>query len=78
MTFPFVWICVCAIIGILPLHTFVVFLTLPIAIGCAKTMNKSAAQDDHTLLSDLDVRTAQLQMLFSALLSIALIAARLI
>ena len=78
MTFPFVWICVCAIIGILPLHTFVVFLTLPIAIGCAKTMNKSAAQNDHTLLSDLDVRTAQLQMLFSALLSIALIAARLI
>ena len=78
MIFPFAWIGVCAIIGVLPLHTIIIFLTLPIALACASTMDKSVDQDTPMLLADLDVRTANLQMLFSLLLSAAFIAARLI
>ena len=75
LIFPFVWVGICSMAGILPIHTIVIFMTLPIAMGCAKTMKNSVGQNPM-LIADLDVRTANLQMLFSLLLSASLIAAK--
>jgi 1,4-dihydroxy-2-naphthoate octaprenyltransferase len=76
MVFPYVWIGICSIIGILPLHTVIAFLTIAVALACASTMRKSVGQGP-TLLADLEVRTASLQIMFSVLLSVAFVAARL-
>ena len=75
--FPFVWIGVLSIIGFLPLTTIIVFLTLVVAIGCAQTMMKYL-DGGSELIGDLDVRTANLQLMFSALLSIAFVVAKFI
>ena len=60
MVFPYIWVGICSIIGLLPLHTIIIFLTLPIALACASTMKKSIGQETPMLLGDLDVRTANL------------------
>ena len=78
MVFPYIWVGICSIIGLLPLHTIIIFLTLPIALACASTMKKSVGQETPMLLADLDVRTANLQMMFSVLLSISFVVARFI
>lgn len=78
MVFPYIWVGVCSIAGLLPLHTIIIFLTLPIALACASTMKKSVGQETPMLLADLDVRTANLQMMFSVLLSISFVVARFI
>ena len=70
--FPYAWIAVCSIAGLMPLSTIVIFLTLPVAMGCSRTMMKSI-NGGSDIIADLDVRTANLQLLFSALLSVALI-----
>ena len=70
--FPFVWIAVLSIMGLLPLTTIVVFLTLVVAIGCAQTMMKFL-DGGVNLIADLDVRTANLQLFFSLLLTAALV-----
>ena len=75
--FPFVWIGALSIIGFLPLTTIIVFLTLVVAIGCAQTMMKYL-DGGSDLIGDLDIRTANLQLMFSALLSIAFIVAKFI
>ena len=75
--FPFVWIGVLSIIGFLPLTTIIVFLTLVVAIGCAQTMMKYL-DGGSELIGDLDVRTANLQLMFSALLTVAFIVAKFI
>lgn len=75
VTFPLAWVGVCSILGYLPLHTIIVFMTLPVALACAKTMITTIG-DGPELIADLDARTANLQLMFSALLSIALVAAR--
>ena len=75
--FPYVWIGVLSIIGLLPLTTIVIFLTLAVAIGCAKTMMHSL-EGGSGVIADLDVRTANLQLMFSALLTVAFIVAKFI
>ncbi len=75
--FPFVWVGVLSIIGFLPLTTIIVFLTLVVAIGCAQTMMKYL-DGGSELIGDLDIRTANLQLMFSALLSIAFVVAKFI
>ena len=77
MVFPYVWVGVLSVLGIVPMHTVIVFLTIAVALGCASTMLKSVGQGP-TLINDLDVRTANLQMMFSVLLSVAFAVARLI
>ena len=77
MICPFVWVGVCSIIGLMPIHTVIIFLTLPIALGCAKTMTNSI-DSGIEIIADMDVRTANLQLLFSALLTAAFVAARLL
>lgn len=73
MVFPFVWVGILSMIGVLPMHTIAIFLTLPVALGCAKTMIMGV--DSINIIADLDVRTANLQLLFSVLLSAAFVAA---
>ena len=73
MIFPFVWVAFCSMFGIMPVYTVFIFLTLPIAIACARTMTKSL-DGGSDVIADLDVRTANLQMLFSVILSITFIA----
>ena len=75
--FPFVWIAALSIIGLLPLTTIIIFLTLVVAIGCAQTMMKFI-DGGVKLIADLDVRTANLQLLFSVLLTIGLVVAKFI
>ena len=75
MVFPYIWVAALAITGLLPLHTLVVFLTIVVAFGNAKTMIKSR-KEGVELIHDLDVRTANLQLLFSVLFTAALVAAK--
>ena len=74
---PYVWIGICSMIGILPMHTIICFLTIAVALGCATTMKKSIGQGS-LLLEDLRSRTITLYMMFSVLLSISLVAAKFI
>ena len=57
--------------------TIMVFLTIPIAIGCSKTIVNSIEGGAH-LTKDLGARTANLIHLFSILLSVSFIAAMLL
>lgn len=77
MIFPYVWVGIISLLGHMPFGTVVIFLTLPIAIGCAKTM-KNSLTGGPALIADLDVRTANLQLQFSALLTISLVISRFI
>lgn len=75
--FPFIWIGVCSITGLMPLTTLAIFLTLPIAIACAQSM-KFSLTGGAGVIADLDVRTANLQLLFSLLLTAAFIVGKFI
>ncbi|MCL2872209.1 MAG: prenyltransferase [Betaproteobacteria bacterium] len=54
--------------GILPWATLCVFLTLPLAVGNCRIMAR-AREEQPENIRDLDVKTAQLQLTFSVLLS---------
>ena len=55
---------------VFPMTTIIVFLTVPIAFGCSKTILNSIEGGAH-LTKDLGARTANLIHLFGALLAIA-------
>ena len=75
MLFPFVWIAAFSIAGFMPIWTVIAFMTLPVAIACAQTM-KNSVEGGVEMIADLDVRTANLQLMFSLLLTVAFVAAR--
>lgn len=75
MILPFIWVGVLSILGILPYTTVFIFLTLPIALACVRTMRKTI-ETGHQMIADLDVRTANVQLLFSLILTIGLIVGR--
>ncbi len=75
--FPFIWIAVCSMLGIMPLTTIAVFLTFPVALGCAWTMGKFK-DGDIRVIADLDIRTANLQLMFSVLFTLALVVGKFI
>ena len=77
MLFPYVWVASLSMAGLLPVYTVFIFLTLPIAIGNARTMAKSLKAGVE-MIADLDVKTANLQLMFSVLLTAALVAAKFI
>ena len=77
LIFPFIWVGICSIAGIMPITTLLVFLTLPVAIACSRTM-KNSLKGGVGVIADLDVRTANLQLMFSVLLTIALVVSRFI
>ena len=72
MIFPYVWVAVLSMIGVLPILTVVVFLTLVIAISNSNVMIKSI-KGGVEMIADLDVRTANLQLFFSLMLSVAFV-----
>ena len=73
----YLYLAVCSIIGIFPIATVIVFMTIPIALGCSKTIMNSIEGGAH-LTKDLGARTANLLHLFCILLSIAFAVARFI
>lgn len=75
MIFPYLWLGVCSILGIMPLHTIIVFMTVPVAVACYRTMKRSRKEGARPI-ADLDVRTANLQLVFSLLLTAAFISAK--
>ena len=75
VTFPYLWIVVCAVMGIFKLHTILVLISLPMAIKCAKTMLNG--YNDTNAIAMLDMQAAQLQMVFSFMLSLSLISDKL-
>ena len=77
MLFPYVWVAALSMAGLLPVYTVFIFLTLPIAIGNARTRAKSLKAGVE-MIADLDVKTANLQLMFSVLLTAALVAAKFI
>lgn len=77
MLFPYVWVAVLSMAGLLPVYTVFIFLTLPVAIGNARTMAKPLRAGVE-IIADLDVRTANLQLMFSVLMAVALVAAKFI
>ena len=58
--------------GSFPYSTIIVFLSLPVAIACTKTM-KNAIKGGPAMIADLDDRTANLTAIFAVLFSIALL-----
>ena len=70
--FPFVWVIVCVAMKLMPWPVLAALVAFPIALGCSKTMMKSP-EEGAELILDLDQKTAQLQMVFSLLLSIAFV-----
>ena len=77
VVFPFVWIGVCSMVGIMPFYTVFIFLTIPVALGCANTMVK-ASKCGSDIIADLDVRTANLQLMFSLILTLTLVVSKFI
>ena len=75
MVFPFIWVAVLSMVGVLPIYTVVIFMTLPVALGNARVMMKSLTAGVE-MIADLDVKTANLQMLFSILLTLSLAVAK--
>jgi 1,4-dihydroxy-2-naphthoate octaprenyltransferase len=77
VVFPFIWVAACSLAGVMPFYTVFIFLTLPVALGCGRTMLK-AVTSDSDIIADLDVRTANLQLLFSVILSATFVASKFI
>jgi 1,4-dihydroxy-2-naphthoate octaprenyltransferase len=73
--FPFVWIVVCVVMKLMPWPVLAALVALPIALGCSRRMMRSP-KGGAELILDLDQKTAQLQMVFSLLLSIAFVISR--
>ena len=74
---PYVYFAVGSIIGVFPTATIIVFMTVPVAIGCSKTIINSINGGAH-LTRDLGARTANLLHLFTTLLAVAFAVARFI
>lgn len=77
MIFPYIWVAALSMAGFFPVITFIIFLTLPVAIGNAKTMFKSS-KSGIEIISDLDVKTANLQLMFSVLFTVSLVVSKFI
>ena len=73
----FIYVTTWTFIGLFPMTTIMVFLTIPIAVGCSKTIINSIEGGAH-LTKDLGARTANLLHLFSILLALAFIGAMLL
>ena len=73
----YVYLAILSIIGVFPTATIIVFMTVPVAIGCSKTIINSINGGAH-LTRDLGARTANLLHLFATLLAVAFAVARFI
>ena len=71
--FPYLWVGLLSMAGVLPMHTIIIVLTIPVAIACFKTVLYSYAAEKS--MADMKERTINLQLMFSLLLSVSVIAA---
>lgn len=71
--FPFAWVVAVAALGLLPPGACAVLLLLPVALRNCRTMAAYRCEADAAAISTLDLFSAQLQLLFSALLTLALL-----
>ena len=74
---PLAWVGIFSLTSQLPIHTIIVFMTLPVVIACAKTM-VTTTESGPELTADIKERTVTLQLMFSVLLILSLILARFI
>lgn len=72
---PMAFIGVCSIIGLLPLHTIILFMTSPIAVALYRTMKRGVKEGAGPLV-DLDTRTVNYLLIISSLLTVSLVAAK--
>ena len=72
---PMIVIGICSIIGILPMHTIIVFMTSPIAVALHRTMKRGVKEGVGPLV-DLDTRTVNYLLIISTLLTVSLVAAK--
>lgn len=77
MYFPYLWVALLSIAGLLPVYTVIIFLTLPPAIGNARMVRKSLTAGTD-VISDMDMKTSEVLLYFSVLLSISLAVSTLI
>ena len=70
----YVGIIVMVALNILPLLALIILITLPVAFKNGKAMSQ-ATENDLRSINDLDIKTAQLQLMFSLTLSLALLIA---
>ena len=73
----YIYVALLSFLGFFPMTTILIFLTIPIAIGCSKTIINSTEDAAH-LTKDLGARTANLLHLFSILFAVALLVATVI
>lgn len=72
---PLIFVGVCSMIGILPMHTIILFMTTPIVVALARTMKRGVKEGAGPIV-DLDTRTVNFLCVFSSLLTVALVAAK--
>ena len=72
---PLMFVGVCSILNILPMHTIILFMTTPIVVALARTMKRGVKEGAGPIV-DLDSRTVNFLLTFSTLLTVALIAAK--
>lgn len=73
----YLYVTVLSFLEIFPMTTVIIYLTVPIAFGCTKTMINSIEGGAH-LTKDMGARTANLLHLFTGLLALAFVADKLI
>lgn len=69
---PYLLVLVCSVIGILPWISFLVFITLPVAVKNIQQMRASGFEEAMPI-AGLDQQTAQLHLLFSLSLLVSLV-----
>ena len=69
VVFPYAWVGICSAAGFMPMHTIIIFLTIAIALGCAKTLLLAAGGKNEAIVADLLPRTLNLYILFTLLLA---------
>ena len=72
LAIPYLWVAGFSIATVLPFSTVIVFLTIPVAIACSKTMRNSREDAEH-LRADMTPRTATLLLQFVILLTAGVI-----
>ena len=72
---PLAFVGICSMIGILPLHTIIIFLTLPVAVALYRTMQRGVKEGAGPLI-DLDTRTVNYLLIISTLLTASIVAAK--
>lgn len=70
LTVPFAMITVMCLYGVLPIVSLMVFLSLPLVVKNIRQMN--SIEEDLDVIVGLDIKTAQLQMVFGLLLTVSL------